>query len=153
MSYADAGSHRFLHKLSTKLVSENQAIYTETLAVKNMMANHKLAKAIADCGWGEFLRQLEYKAEWHGRKIGAIDRWFPSSKRCHQCGHIVDKLPLEIREWTCPSCGSHHMRDENAAKNILGDVKQVRKLQTTLMRSWSNTVSYTHLTLPTIYSV
>ena len=108
----------FLHKLSTKLVSESQAIYTETLAVKNMMAHHKLAKAIADCGWGEFLRQLEYKAKWHDRKIGAIDRWFPSSKRCNQCGHILDKLPLEIREWTCPSCNSHNLRDRNAAMNI-----------------------------------
>ncbi len=104
----------FLHKLSTKLVSESQAIYTETLAVKNMMANHKLAKAIADCGWGEFLRQLEYKAKWHDRKIGAIDRWFPSSKRCHPCGHILDKLPLEIREWRCPSCSNLNLRDENA---------------------------------------
>ncbi|MBE9046496.1 transposase [Pleurocapsales cyanobacterium LEGE 10410] len=109
----------FLHKLSTKLVSENQAIYTETLAVKNMMANHKLAKAIADCGWGEFLRQLEYKAKWHDRKIGAIDRWFPSSKRCNPCGHILDKLPLDVREWTCPSCNSVNLRDENAALNIL----------------------------------
>ena len=76
----------FLHKLTTSLVRENQAIYTETLAVKNMMANHKLAKAIADCGWGEALRQLQYKCQWHGRTIGAIDRWFPSSKRCHPCG-------------------------------------------------------------------
>lgn len=109
----------FLHKLSTKLVSESQAIYTETLAVKNMMANHKLAKAIADCGWGEFLRQLEYKAKWHDRKIGAINRWFPSSKRCHSCGHILDKLPLEIREWICPSCNSINLRDLNAALNIL----------------------------------
>ena len=109
----------FLHKLTTQLVRENQAIYTETLAVKNMMANHKLAKAIADCGWGEFLRQLEYKAKWHNRKIGAIDRWFPSSKRCHNCGFVMDKLPLDIRKWTCPSCNSHHLRDVNAAKNIL----------------------------------
>ncbi len=109
----------FLHKLSTKLVSENQAIYTETLAVKNMMANHKLAKAIADCGWGEFLRQLEYKAFWHDRKIGAIDRWFPSSKRCNPCGYILDKLPLDIREWTCPSCNNLNLRDQNAALNIL----------------------------------
>ena len=108
----------FLHKLSTKLVSESQAIYTETLAVKNMMANHKLAIAIADCGWGEFLRQLEYKANWHDRKIGAIDRWFPSSKRCNPCGHILDKLPLNIREWACPSCNSVNLRDKNAALNI-----------------------------------
>ena len=109
----------FLHKMSTKLVSENQAIYTETLAVKNMMANHKLAKAIADCGWGEFLRQLKYKASWHDRKIGAIDRWFPSSKRCNPCGHVLDKLPLSVREWTCPNCGSIRPRDRNAAENIL----------------------------------
>ena len=109
----------FLHKLSTKLVSESQAIYTETLAVKNLMANHKLARAIADCGWGEFLRQLEYKALWHDRKIGAIDRWFPSTKRCNPCGHFLDKLPLNVREWTCPSCNSRNPRDKNAAKNIL----------------------------------
>lgn len=109
----------FLHKLSTKLVSENQAIYTETLAVKNMMANHKLAKAIADCGWGEFLRQLEYKAKWHGRKIGAIDRWFPSSKRCNPCGHVMDKLPLSVREWRCPKCNSLNLRDYNSSLNIL----------------------------------
>ncbi|VEP16175.1 transposase (fragment) [Hyella patelloides LEGE 07179] len=108
----------FLHKLSSKLVSESQAIYTETLAVKNMMANHSLAKAIADCGWGEFLRQLEYKCFWHGRELVAIDRWFPSSKRCNPCGHILDKLPLEIREWTCPSCNSQNLRDKNAAMNI-----------------------------------
>ena len=124
----------FLHKLSTKLVSESQAIYTETLAVKNnrlcrfaseavgtlqRSANHKLARAIADCGWGEFLRQLEYKAKWHDRKIGAIDRWFPSSKRCNPCGHILDKLPLSIREWTCPKCSSRNLRDYNSALNIL----------------------------------
>ena len=83
------------------------------------MANHKLARAIADCGWGEFLRQLEYKALWHDRKIGAIDRWFPSTKRCNPCGHILDKLPLNVREWTCPSCNSRNPRDKNAAKNIL----------------------------------
>jgi putative transposase len=109
----------FLHKLSTKLVSESQAIYTETLAVKNLMANHKLAKAIADCGWGEFLRQLEYKAKWHDRQIGAIDRWFPSSKRCNPCGHILDKLPLETREWRCPSCNTLNLRDYNSSLNIL----------------------------------
>ena len=72
--------------MTTQLVHENQAIYTETLAVKNMMANHKLAKAIADCGWSEALRQLQYKAQWHNRTIGAIDRWFPSTKRCHLTG-------------------------------------------------------------------
>ena len=109
----------FLHKLTTQLVRENQAIYTETLAVKNMMANRKLSKAIADCAWGEFLRQLEYKAKWHNRKIGAIDKWFPSTKRCYPCGYIVDKLPLEIREWRCPSCNSLNLRDYNSSLNIL----------------------------------
>lgn len=109
----------FLHKLTTQLVRENQAIYTETLAVKNMMANHKLAKAIADCGWGEALRQFQYKCKWHDRKLGAIDRWFPSSKRCNSCGHILDKLPLDVREWTCPSCNSQNLRDKNSALNIL----------------------------------
>ena len=109
----------FLHKLTTQLVRENQAIYTETLAVKNMMSNHKLAKAIADCGWGEALRQFQYKCQWHDRELGAIDRWFPSSKRCNPCGHILDKLPLDIREWTCPSCNNLNLRDKNAALNIL----------------------------------
>ncbi len=109
----------FLHQLSTKLVRENQSIFTETLAVKNMMANHKLAKAIADCGWGEFLRQLQYKCEWHDRTLGAIDRWFPSSKRCFQCGHVLDRLSLDIREWQCPSCNKINQRDYNAALNIL----------------------------------
>ncbi len=109
----------FLHKLSTKLVRENQSIFTETLAVKNMMANHKLAKAIADRGWGEFLRQLQYKCEWHDRTLGAIDRWFPSSKRCNRCGHVLDRLSLDIREWQCPSCQKVNLRDYNAALNIL----------------------------------
>lgn len=111
----------FLHKLTTRLVTENQSLYVETLAVKNMMANHKLAKAIADCGWGEALRQLAYKCKWHERRLTAIDRWFPSSKRCSSCGYILDKLPLSVRKWTCPndSCRTTHLRDVNAAKNIL----------------------------------
>ena len=109
----------FLHKLTTKLVQENQLISVETLNVKGLMANHKLAKHIADCGWGELTRQLEYKCQWHGRKLVKIDRWFPSSKTCNECGYVIDKLPLEIREWTCPSCNSVHSRDINAAKNIL----------------------------------
>ena len=83
------------------------------------MANHKLAKSIADCGWGEFLRQLEYKCQWHNRTLRGIDRWYPSSKRCNPCGHILDKLPLHIREWRCPNCNSLNLRDRNAAKNIL----------------------------------
>ncbi len=108
-----------LHKLTTRLVRENQTIAVEDLAVKNMVKNHKLARAISDAGWGELVRQLEYKAKWYGRDLVKIDRWFPSSKRCGNCGHIVEKLPLKIREWKCPNCGTHHDRDINAAKNIL----------------------------------
>jgi putative transposase len=109
----------FLHKLSRKIVNENQVIAVEDLSVKNMLKNHKLALSISDSAWGELTRQLEYKCEWYGRTFVKIDRWFPSSKRCGHCGHIVDKLPLKIREWNCPKCGTHHDRDVNAAKNIL----------------------------------
>jgi putative transposase len=109
----------FLHKLTTQLVRENQTIVVEDLAIKNMVKNHKLALAISDASWGELIRQLTYKCEWYGRELIKIDRWFPSSKRCGNCGHIVDKLPLNIREWECPKCGMNHDRDINASKNIL----------------------------------
>ena len=101
------------------MVRENQTIIVESLAVKNMVKNHKLALAISDSGWSELIRQLDYKCRWYGRKLVAIDRWFTSSKRCSSCGHIVDKMPLNIREWTCLECGSNHDRDVNASKNIL----------------------------------
>jgi putative transposase len=109
----------FLHKLTTQLVRENQTIVVEDLAIKNMVKNHKLALAISDASWGELIRQLAYKCEWYGRELIKIDRWFPSSKRCGNCGHIVDKLPLNIREWECPKCKTTHDRDLNAARNIL----------------------------------
>jgi putative transposase len=109
----------FLHKLTTRLVRENQTIAVEDLAVKNMLKNRKLAFSISDASWGELVRQLEYKCDWYGRTLVKIDRWFPSSKRCGNCGHIVEKLPLNIREWDCPHCGMHHDRDINAAQNIL----------------------------------
>ena len=109
----------FLHKLTTQLVRENQVIAVEDLAVKNLMKNHNLAQSIADCSWGELIRQLEYKCQWYGRTLVKIDRWFPSSKRCGHCGHVVDKLPLDVRKWDCPECGTHHDRDINAAQNIL----------------------------------
>jgi putative transposase len=109
----------FLHKLTTQLVRENQTIAVEDLAVKNMVKNHKLALAISDASWSELIRQLTYKCQWYGRELIKIDRWFPSSKRCGNCGHVVEKLPLNVREWTCPNCGAHHDRDVNAAKNIL----------------------------------
>lgn len=109
----------FLHKLTTRLIRENQTVAVETLAVKNMAKNHKLAQSISDCSWSELIRQLEYKAEWYGKELIKIDRWFPSSKTCGNCSHIVEKLPLNIREWQCPSCNTHHDRDINASKNIL----------------------------------
>ena len=109
----------FLHKLTTRLVRENQVIAVESLAVKNMVKNHKLALAISDSGWSELIRQLDYKCRWYGRKLVEIDRWFPSSKRCNSCGHIVEKMTLNIREWQCPNCGVNHDRDINASKNIL----------------------------------
>ena len=109
----------YWHKLTTRLIRDNQVIAIEDLNVCGMVRNHKLARAISDCGWSEMVRQLEYKAEWYGRKLIKIDRWFPSSKRCGNCGHTVSKLPLNIREWDCPECGTHHDRDINAANNIL----------------------------------
>jgi putative transposase len=109
----------FIHKLSTRLVNENQVIAIETLAVSNMQKNHSLAKSIADASWSEFVRQLEYKSLWYGRELVGIDRWYPSSKRCSDCGHTVAKMPLNVREWTCPECGTIHDRDINAARNVL----------------------------------
>lgn len=109
----------FLHKLTTRLVRENQTIAVEDLAVKNMMKNHKLAQAIADASWSQLVRQLEYKCQWYGRTLVKIDQWFPSSKRCGNCGHVALELPIDVREWDCPECGTHHDRDINAANNIL----------------------------------
>ncbi|MFM0078455.1 IS200/IS605 family element RNA-guided endonuclease TnpB [Paraburkholderia sediminicola] len=109
----------FLHKLSSRLINENQVIAIESLAVSNMQKNRCLAKSISDASWSEFTRQLEYKAQWYGRSLVGIDKWYPSSKRCSDCGHTVVKMPLNIRAWTCPECGSIHDRDINAARNVL----------------------------------
>jgi putative transposase len=109
----------FAHKLSTRIIRENQTICIESLHVKAMVKHPTLAKAIHDVGWGEFIRQLEYKANWYGRTLVKIDRWYPSSKRCQVCGHILNSLSLDVRVWTCPTCGIVHDRDVNAAKNIL----------------------------------
>src|SRR2546427_3637024 len=109
----------YQHKLSTKIIRENQVVCIESLQVKNMVKNHCLAKAISDVGWSELVRQLEYKAAWYGRTVVEIDKWYPSSKRCFDCGHMLDSLPLDVRSWACPACGVVHDRDSNAAKNIL----------------------------------
>ena len=109
----------YQHKLSTQTIRENQIVCVESLQVKHMVKNHSLAKAISDVGWSEFVRQLEYKAAWYGRTVVKIDKWYPSSKRCFDCGHILDALPLDVRSWACPECGGIHDRDINAAKNIL----------------------------------
>jgi putative transposase len=109
----------FTHKLSTRIIRENQTICLESLRVKAMVKHPTLAKAIHDVGWGELVRQLEYKATWYGRTLVRIDKWYPSSKRCHACGHVLDALSLDIRRWICPACGSVHDRDVNAAQNIL----------------------------------
>ena len=110
----------FLHKLTTNLVYCYDLIAIEDLAVRNMVKNHKIARSISDAAWGEFFRQLEYKCDWYGKKLVKIDRFFPSSKRCNHCGFVMDKLPLSVRKWDCPSCGTKGIdRDINAGKNIL----------------------------------
>ncbi|MEU4712248.1 RNA-guided endonuclease TnpB family protein [Micromonospora purpureochromogenes] len=111
--------HDYLHKLSTRLVRENQTIVIEDLSVRNMLGNHRLARAISDAAWTHLRRMLEYKAAWHGRKVIVLDRWYPSSKKCSACGRINSAMPLAVRSWTCPECATLHDRDVNAAKNIL----------------------------------
>jgi putative transposase len=109
----------FLHKLSTRLVHENQVVVIEDLGVCNMVRNHSLARAISDAAWRQLRTMLEYKAGWYGRELVVIDRWFPSSKTCSECGSITEKLPLKVREWECGGCNARHDRDVNAAKNIV----------------------------------
>ncbi|GAA0438531.1 hypothetical protein Acor_62750 [Acrocarpospora corrugata] len=109
----------FLHRTSTRLVRGHDVIVLEDLAVKNMVRNRALAKAISDCGWGTFRRVVEYKAARAGRHLIVIDRWYPSSKTCSACGHLLPTLNLGTRVWACPGCGALHDRDVNAAKNIL----------------------------------
>jgi len=113
-----------LHKVSRSIIDENQVIVLETLNVSGMLRNHRLAKSIADVSLSELVRQIEYKASWYGRTVIKVDRWFPSSKTCSECGFVLNSLPLGIREWVCPKCKAKHNRDKNAAINILNEGKR-----------------------------
>ncbi|GLX20116.1 transposase [Streptomyces lavendulae subsp. lavendulae] len=108
-----------LHKLTTRLVRENQTLVIEDLAVRNLLKNHGLARAISDAGWRELRGMLEYKAAWYGRTLVTVDRWFPSTRLCSACGLVAEPIPLGVREWTCEHCGTIHDRDGNAAINLL----------------------------------
>jgi len=118
----------FLHKLSRKIVNGNQVVVVEQLNIKGMVRNHCLAKAISDVGWGTFINFLDYKLKQKGGLLVEIDRWFPSSKTCSNCLYQMSEMPLDLREWTCQSCGTVHDRDENASKNIRAE--GIRIIQT-----------------------
>ena len=109
----------FLQKLSTNLIKNYDIICLESLKVKNMVKNHKLAKSISDCSWLTFVNMLQYKSGWYGKSLNKIDTFYPSSKNCSNCGYKLEDLTLDVREWTCPQCNTVHDRDINAANNIL----------------------------------
>lgn len=118
----------FLNKLSTEIIKNHDIICIEDLNTKGMLRNHKLAKSISDVSWSSFVTKLHYKADWYGREIIKVDKWFPSSQICSECGHKDGKKSLEIREWTCPICHTHHDRDINASINILTESLRIQSL-------------------------
>ena len=118
----------FLNKLSTDIIKNHDTICVENLNTKGMLRNRKLAKSISDVSWSSFVTKLQYKADWYGREIIKIDKWFPSSQICSKCGHKDGKKPLNIRDWTCPICHTHHDRDINASKNILTEGLRIQSL-------------------------
>ena len=118
----------FLNKLSTEIIKNHDIICIEDLNTKGMLRNHKLAKSISDVSWSKFVAKLQYKADWYGREIIKIDKWFPSSQICSECGHKDGNKPLNIREWTCPECYAHHDRDTNASINILNEGLRIKEL-------------------------
>ena len=122
-----AARQDFLHRASTRLVRDNDVIVIEDLNVAGLLRNRRLARAIGDCGWGEFRRQLDYKCRRYGRELVVIGRWYPSSKTCSACGHLLAELSLSTRHWTCPSCRARHDRDINAARNILAAGRAVAR--------------------------
>ena len=118
----------FLNKLSTEIIKNHDIICIEDLNVKGMLRNHKLARSISDVSWSSFVAKLQYKADWYGREIIKVDTWFPSSQICSECGHKDGKKSLDIREWTCPICHTHHDRDINASINILIEGLRIQTL-------------------------
>ncbi|WP_395532414.1 IS200/IS605 family element RNA-guided endonuclease TnpB, partial [Enterococcus faecium] len=119
----------FLNKLSTEIIKNHDIICIEDLNTKGMLRNHKLAKSISDVSWSSFVTKLQYKADWYGREIIKIDKWFPSSQICSKCGHKDGKKPLDIREWTCLICHAHHDRDINASINILTEGLRLHSME------------------------
>ncbi|WP_343236271.1 RNA-guided endonuclease TnpB family protein [Staphylococcus ursi] len=118
----------FLNKMSTEMIKNHDMICIENLNTKGMLRNHKLAKSISDVSWSSFVTKLEYKADWYGREIIKIDKWFPSSQICSSCGINTGKKPLDVRLWTC-ECGAEHDRDINASKNIKNEELRIRSIK------------------------
>ena len=133
----------YLHKLTTKLIKENDVICIENLNVKGMTKNHHLAKAIQDASFGTLVNMLKYKAAWHNRQIIEIGRYYPSSKICHFCGHKMDYMGLEVRKWTCPVCNEYHDRDINAAINIKNEGLRILDNQGTVRNIETGVIQYT----------